>query len=61
MAMVVTYQYAYIPGQTSLCDKHAESPPSGTPVLGPVSHGRHYGLCDACERERVAPSQRVTR
>lgn len=50
---VVTYQHAYIPGTTSLCARHAESPYPGTPKLGPVSHGAHEGECDSCGIEAM--------
>ncbi len=45
---VVTYQYAYIQGDVSLCSEHAEKPPEWLPILGPVNHGAHEGICDAC-------------
>jgi hypothetical protein len=47
---VITYQHAYISGETTLCLKHADNPPEWVPALGPVSHGAHRGICEACAR-----------
>lgn len=42
---VVTYQLAYnLYHRVSLCDDHA----ARTAGLGPVSHGKHEGMCDRC-------------
>lgn len=50
-ASVVTYSFAYMPGECDLCDKHAELPYPGTPTLGPVQHGAHSGTCESCAVE----------
>lgn len=47
-------QYAYIPGEVSLCRKHYDDPPEWLGVLGPVNDARrqHQGPhCVVCERE----------
>ena len=47
MAKVVTYQWANIPGEVTLCTMHDNA----TDGLGPVSHGEHEGICDACHQD----------
>lgn len=42
---VVTYQWAYVGGDTTLCDRHAEERGG---ELGPVQRGRREGHCDDC-------------
>ena len=50
---VITYQYAYISGTITLCDKceARELQKRSEGGLGPVSHGRHAGECDLCRHE----------
>lgn len=50
---VVTYAYAYIPGQVSLCRRCAEHPPVSLGVLGSVQHGEHRGWCEVCQAEEL--------
>jgi hypothetical protein len=43
---VVTYQLAYLNHLTvTLCDKCRGAGDHGLGVLGPVSHGKHWGFC----------------
>lgn len=46
---VVTYQFAYVAGEVSLCESCAEAPPAELPPLGRVSHGLHDGQCAGCQ------------
>jgi hypothetical protein len=52
---VVTYQYAYIAGETSLCDRCIDDVDirAEFPSIGPVSHGAHRGHCDGCRLRRL--------
>lgn len=49
---VITYQNAYIGGQTTLCVACTanEAVRDEMPALGPVNYGEHEGQCDACEQ-----------
>lgn len=47
MKWVITYLFAYIEGQISLCDRCTDSVDSKV-SLGPVVHGLHRGYCAAC-------------
>ena len=51
---VVTYREAYRPASLNLCQYHREHPETLAITLGPVEHGLHRGLCDACEQELEA-------
>jgi len=70
MKKVITYQHAYVGGQTTLCDECAGKrlsnsgitwiPTEATehfPSLGPVSHGAHDGACDWCDRDLDAADE----
>lgn len=46
-AEVVTYAFAHVPGEVSLCAVHQLSETG----LGPVQHGAHDGECDRCAEE----------
>jgi hypothetical protein len=45
--LCVTYAFAYVQGETTLCAECAELPDE-TP-LGEVRHGEHLAVCDACD------------
>jgi hypothetical protein len=51
MKQVITYSFAYVPGQISLCSKCEDKANEDAP-LGPVSHGSHKGYCDYCEDDK---------
>ena len=56
---VVTYQFAYVPGECDMCDKHSENPYPGTPALGAVSHGAHFGICESCAVEDMIAAAEI--
>jgi hypothetical protein len=47
MTYVITYSFAYIEGEITLCNECEESVNEAI-TLGPVSHGLHKGYCAAC-------------
>jgi hypothetical protein len=52
MMRIVTYQLAYLSHVTvDLCDRHAATDRFRDAPLGPVSHGLHEGVCQACADE----------
>lgn len=50
---VITYFFAYVPGQITLC-RDCEDKVDAEIRLGPVSHGLHKGYCAGCEDEDEA-------
>jgi hypothetical protein len=49
--LCVTYSYAYVRGEITLCAECADLPDE-TP-LGEVRHGERLVVCDACERRDI--------
>lgn len=47
---VVTYFFAYVPGQISLC-RDCEDRVNAAVPLGPVAYGLHRDYCAGCEDE----------
>lgn len=51
MAGIITYREAHRDARVRLCGWHREHSDTLAIELGPVEHGLHRGMCDACEGE----------
>lgn len=50
---VVTYSFAYVPGQINLC-RNCEDRVNAAVPLGPVLYGLHKDYCAGCEDDGEA-------